>query len=396
MDEPRGEEPLEPDERADDDAVFDYEPPEEVEAFADTGAVEAHALGEVPSALLEAKAQLEDVLRSSAQARGAAPEEVDAQTLEEPRFEAEGNVQGVAIGFNDPEGPEQHPPTGEPGAPALTVFLAEPAPAKDVQEVLVDAMGVKAAGRDDVPINAVVTGVIDALPHRFRRRPAPCGISVGHVAVTAGTLGCLAMGRSVPRNARRLILSNNHVLANINAAKYGDSVVQPGTMDGGVSPRDQVAILERFVPISFTGPNYVDCATAWAWPDRVRPELMYLSGGSPVHFRLNATTLEPVLGMQVGKTGRTTQLRSGRITAVGASINVNMRGRTAFFTDQFAVRAASGNFSEGGDSGSVIWTWNAARNPVGLLFAGGGGTTFGNRMSRVLQALDIRLYTQAG
>jgi hypothetical protein len=29
--------------------------------------------------------------------------------------------------------------------------------------------------------------------------------------------------------------------------------------------------------------------------------------------------------------------------------------------------------------------------PVGLLFAGGGGTTFANVISRVLSALEIRL-----
>jgi hypothetical protein len=28
---------------------------------------------------------------------------------------------------------------------------------------------------------------------------------------------------------------------------------------------------------------------------------------------------------------------------------------------------------------------------VGLLFAGGGGTTFGNRITRVLSALDVRM-----
>ena len=50
-------------------------------------------------------------------------------------------------------------------------------------------------------------------------------------------------------------------------------------------------------------------------------------------------------------------------------------------------------FSLGGDSGSSIWTWDAARRPVGLLFAGGGGVTFANRMDRVMTALDIWLYT---
>jgi hypothetical protein len=215
---------------------------------------------------------------------------------------------------------------------------------------------------------------------------------VAHHRVTAGTFGCLALGRSAPRNARRLILSNNHVLANSNNARYGDAIVQPGPMDGGVSPRDQVAILERFVPIGFGTTNYVDCATGWAYPDRVRRELMYLASGRPAYFRINATPREPQVGLVVGKTGRTTQLRRGSITAVRAAINVNYGGRVAHFADQFAVRAPSGSFSEGGDSGSVIWTWNTARQPVGLLFAGGGGVTFANRITRVLGALDIAIY----
>nr|MDQ3989739.1 hypothetical protein [Actinomycetota bacterium] len=67
--------------------------------------------------------------------------------------------------------------------------------------------------------------------------------------------------------------------------------------------------------------------------------------------------------------------------------------RVALFRDQMAIRAASGDFSAGGDSGSVIWTWDSSRRPVGLLFAGGGGTTFANRMDRVLAALDITLFT---
>lgn len=81
--------------------------------------------------------------------------------------------------------------------------------------------------------------------------------------------------------------------------------------------------------------------------------------------------------MLVGKTGRTTQLRQGRITAVGVSVNVGYAGRTALFVDQIAIQSVNASpFSAGGDSGSSIWTWNSARNPVGLLFAGGGGTTF--------------------
>jgi hypothetical protein len=191
------------------------------------------------------------------------------------------------------------------------------------------------------------------------------------------------------------VLSNNHVLANSNAAALGDPIVQPGPYDGGKAPQDTIAILERFVPINFSGGNnLVDAATGWAWPDRVRKELVYVSGGKLVYFNVGNTPVAAVPGLAVGKTGRTTQLTSGRVTAVGVTVNVSYGGgRVAKFVNQIAVRAASGDFSQGGDSGSLIWTWDSRRAPVGLLFAGGGGTTFANRIGDVLAALDISLVT---
>jgi hypothetical protein len=79
---------------------------------------------------------------------------------------------------------------------------------------------------------------------------------------------------------------------------------------------------------------------------------------------------------------------------LSATINVAYGGgRVATFADQIAIQASSGNFSAGGDSGSLIWTWDSARRPVGLLFAGGGNVTFANKIGRVLTALDIRLVT---
>ena len=98
--------------------------------------------------------------------------------------------------------------------------------------------------------------------------------------------------------------------------------------------------------------------------------------------------------MLVGKSGRTTQLTTGRVTDCSVTIRVNYGGgRVALFRDQIAIRGLSGLFSAGGDSGSLIWTWNRTRSPVGLLFAGGGGVTFANKIGHVLKALDIRLYT---
>jgi hypothetical protein len=140
--------------------------------------------------------------------------------------------------------------------------------------------------------------------------------------------------------------------------------------------------------------NFLDCATGWCWPDRIRRDHVYHRGGSTARFfRIGNTVIEPFVNMVVGKTGRTTDLKQGTIRATGVSINVNYgSGRVAHFRDQFSVRSTtSRDFSAGGDSGSIVWQWNSRLSPVGLLFAGGGGTTFCNRMSRVVTALDINL-----
>jgi hypothetical protein len=340
-------------------------------------------LSGVPSNLLDAKASIEAIL----ELRAGSGQGVQAAAM----HEGDGNIQGVAVGLGD-----ETSVTGEPGAPSLVVYVAEHTTHDAVRSVVSNAAGVSAGALDEVPVHVVRTGVIDAHSHRFRIRPTPGGMSVGHYKITAGTIGCLTRGRTAPRNSRLMILSNNHVLANVNAGVYGDCVTQPGPYDGGTCPADQVAILERFVPLNLSGgANYVDCATGWAWPDRVRVELAYIaSGGGLAYFRVSNVPIDPAAGMYVGKTGRTTQLRQGRISAIGATVNVNYGGgRVGLFKNQFAVQGTNGDFSQGGDSGSLIWRWDATRNPVGLLFAGGGGTTFANPIKYVLNALDVNLWT---
>ncbi len=359
-----------------------YEAPDE-QLSASGEAVEAEAtafLGSVDEGLLAAKQAIEQLLGRLAGDAGG----IQSQDA------LDANVVGVGIGVGDGSSPG-----ALPGDPVLEVYTIEPEAAAETRARLASAAGLQAFSADEVPIKTVCTGIIDASQHRMRLRPSPGGISIGHLRITAGTQGCLVRGRSGVRVNRLMVLSNNHVLANSNAAAIGDAIVQPGPYDGGRAPADQVAVLERFVPIHFAGGNnLVDAATGWAWPDRVRRELMYLSGGAVRYFRVGGTPVAAVPGLAVGKTGRTTQLTSGRVVAVGVTINVNFGGgRVARFVNQIAVRAASGNFSQGGDSGSLIWTWDARRAPVGLLFAGGGGTTFANRITDVLAALDVNLVT---
>lgn len=346
-------------------------------------------------AILQCKTQIEEHLCSSA---------AHAEGIEVESFEGAGNIVGVGVGVAEED---SCCTLGvDPGAPVLNVYVTEAVRPDEVQSVLVDSMGVKAAGGDDVPVNMIVSGPIEAQPHRFKIRPAPGGVSVGHIRITAGTLGCLSRarhrlggcdkGKYGDRRRRLLILSNNHVLANSNRAKCLDPILQPGPADGGKYRRDLIALLERWQPIRFgTGKvNYVDCAVGWAWPKRVRRQLIYIAGGRRKFFRISSRVVRCRRGLLVGKTGRTTQLTRGRVVDCSWSgwVNYGTAGR-AFYRDQLVVRGLGGNFSAGGDSGSVIWTWDRRRNPVGLLFAGGGGLTIANKMPRVLRALDIRLYT---
>ena len=347
---------------------------------------EESGVGSADEKIVQLKAEVEQVLVARK------PVSVSAMAAEEAYVGVD-NIVGVGVGT--PERDFESIGNEGPGGQVLNVYVAEPAGMEEVRAAVFDGFGVQAVGDDRVPVNVICTGPIDAQPHRHKARPAPGGISVGHFKITAGTLGCLARGRSGARQNRVLMLSNNHVLANTNNAARGDSIIQPGRADGGVNPRDRIAILERFVRIDFAGrPNFVDCATGWCWHKLVRRELIYRSGSQWRFFRISSRPRACRVGMIVGKSGRTTQLTAGRITDCNASIRVNYgNGRVGNFKDQITIRGLRRDFSRGGDSGSVVWSYDGRRNPVGLLFAGGGGFTFANKMSRVLTALDINLWT---
>lgn len=315
-----------------------------------------------------------------------AAEAVDAESA----TEGTNNIVGVGLGVAE----DNFALGMEPGAPAVNIYVKEAISVDEAKSLIVDSMGVSSVSSDDIPLNIIVSGVIEAQNHRRKYRPTPCGVSVGHFRITAGTIGCLARGRRTPRDRRVLMLSNNHVLANSNSSRFGDSIIQPGRADGGVSPRDRVAILERFIPINFSGgANFVDAATGWCWHRLVRREELYERSGRNFLYRISNRVVGCRRNLIVGKSGRTTGLTRGQVVDCNATIRVNYRPRIALFRDQIAIRGIGGNFSAGGDSGSVIWTWDSRRNPVGLLFAGGGGLTFANKMTRVVRALDINLYT---
>ena len=93
-----------------------------------------------------------------------------------------------------------------------------------------------------------------------------------------------------------------------------------------------------------------------------------------------STTKVAAVGMRVRKYGRTTGQTNGRIDAINGIVNVNYGATNgvARFVNQIIIKP--GNFSAGGDSGSLIVVQKGgdARKPVGLLFAGGFGITVAN------------------
>ena len=222
---------------------------------------------------------------------------------------------------------------------------------------------------------------------RTRVRPLHPGISLGHIDITAGTLGAIVRSRV---DDRPRLLSNNHVLADENRGDPGDQVLQPGAIDGGRADLDRVATLERFVELHTDRTNFADAALALVDDgvdvDPMIPGLGHVTGLADV---------EQVL--DVAKVGRTTGLRRGRVTAIEVDdVVVNFSAGLLRFDDQIEISGADGRpFSAGGDSGSLIVD-TASGSGVGLLFAGsdqggpdGVGVTYANPLGVVFDLLSI-------
>lgn len=265
---------------------------------------------------------------------------------------------------------------------------------------------------EGIPTDVVELGVLRAFAGpRERWRPAVPGVSIGHARISAGTFGCL-----VRRGNDLFILSNNHVLADINRARPGDPILQPGPSDGGTLPIDQIALLEEFIPLDFgtaeptcplaglaaeglntlakllgssyrfqpvvqtPGVNRVDAAIARPLrPDLVSSEILGI--GVPVG------TGEAMLGMDVQKSGRTTGHTVGTITQIEATVRIDYYGPQATFEGQLIATP----MSQPGDSGSAVL--DMERRVVGLLFAGSDQATVINPISDVLSALHVELVT---
>jgi hypothetical protein len=266
----------------------------------------------------------------------------------------------------------------------------------------------------DVPTDVFEVGVLRALQARTERyRPAPGGVSIGHYQITAGTLGCVVRDRA---SGDRLILSNNHVLADINAGRAGDPILQPGSYDGGIEGRDMIAVLERFIPLQFKeAPSTCSLANLFGGAANLLARMVgsahrlrvYREDPSAIN-QVDAALARPLdesmilneildigvvggimpakLGMNVRKSGRSSGFTTGQIRVVDASVQVEYDSHRADFDDQIIT----GPMSQPGDSGALLVLGDGLL-AVGLLFAGSQQATVYNPIQPVLEALDVVL-----
>lgn len=280
---------------------------------------------------------------------------------------------------------------------------------------------------DGIPTDVIPSGIIRAFSNVNYSRPVPGGVSVGHPEITAGTTGCY-----VKRDGQIYLLSNNHVIANTNDAQLGEPVIQPGPIDGGRVPSDQISSLADYVPINFpSGVAIPDPQDNQAFAMGANNSLCTIANGiakllnagaslvgsqsrmqaistRPIENLVDAALAGPIdpslvdynilgigaidgmreaeLGMPVQKSGRTTGYTTGFIQQIDVTVSVQYDfGRVGVFEDQIIA----GPMSQGGDSGAAVL--DMEKNIVGLLFAGSDNVTLINRIQHVFGSLNISL-----
>ena len=265
--------------------------------------------------------------------------------------------------------------------------------ARAIRPSRVTAERLRAVFSEQPDVDFRVIGSVRSLKSWYREiaRPLKIGPSVGHYKITAGTLGGFV---SVSGKSGAYMLSNNHVLANVDRATPGDLVLQPGPIDN-LSPNQLIAgRFESAVQLRKDALNTVDCAIAKIDPDiGFEPTELWNVG----HLVGTAEPYESPSDL-VFKIGRTTGLSWGRISAIELEpINVSIDSEIHAFDSQIEVEGLGARpFSRSGDSGSLVVDTQC--KAIGLLFAGstsggrnGRGLTYVNPIGNVLSSLGATL-----
>lgn len=237
-------------------------------------------------------------------------------------------------------------------------------------------------------IDGVMTDIIEA---PVIAAQSALGDSIGTQSANIGTIGCV-----VSDGTSQFVLSNNHVLADLNQRAADDPIFMPSLFENGSAPA--VAQLVAYPKVLFQGSNNQYDAAMARLNDGIAIDLTLPGGGNL------AANVAPVARlMAVSKVGAATQQTTGTIDGVNENIDVtyfNDPARTAHFVGQMAILGDNPPFSADGDSGSLVWTATGYQ-PVGLLLGGSQAVpgaslphSFASPLQPILDRLKVTLVTQ--
>lgn len=251
------------------------------------------------------------------------------------------------------------------GEIAIRVHVKNKRPLKDLEAK--DVVPTELAG---FPVDVIQSNL--ELQRRTRHNPVIGGVETRNVNIGGvGTLGAVVFDAA--NNNQPMALSNHHVYVDTRPnGAVGDQVNQPGT----TTNTDAIGTVTR-------SNRALDCAVSTLNANRqASTTIMDIPGGIK-------GVIDPVIGMRVTKSGRTTGTTRGMVEGVS--------------TNEFTVVPIPGQWQElsmGGDSGS-IWLEEMSHAGVGLHYAGETSAVptderaWAKRITRVANTLNINLRRKA-
>jgi hypothetical protein len=227
-----------------------------------------------------------------------------------------------------------------------------------------------------------------------------CGTSIYLASEKgAGTFGCLVRSQ----DGTLYGLSNNHVTGGCNYAVPGLQILAPGSLDVAAGAQDPETIGHHAKAYPFVD-GIPEIVTA---DDNLDAALFKIADSNRVSSMQRAAYDTPAecipmqVGMRVSKVGRTTGLTHGEVVSElpdceGIEYDVDVCGgkKYVYFKSLFVIVATHGDFSQGGDSGSLVINidGNGVRRAVGIIVGGDGtGLSFALSLDRVLEHFDVAL-----
>lgn len=289
--------------------------------------------------------------------------------------------------------------------PCVVVCVSQKMNEQDLSDEELIPKVLKSGAKTDVVVHPKISAMngCNDVPS-VKWRPLRGGISAIRIGQTACTLGAIVKDSL---DKKLVALTNNHCAGVVYDPNYlipqggnlntvGDKNLQPSPIDGG-NVQDEYGVVKRVVPIKFGGePNYVDASISTI--DELNPlhDILNVST-EPLEFELDKNSY--VEAITVLKNGRTTCYTSAVKANYFVNVNVDYadpatNADTALFINQIYI-VGSSEFSQGGDSGSVVVAEiNGQNKIIGLLFAGGvdennNFVTIANHISDVASSLNI-------